>query len=188
MSENLKELTKIKKLMYKNLNIMTQEELKSIIATTESYRLELTVSTGNMDKFQEAICAFANDMPGKREKGYLMIGVRDDGTIGGMTIDDALMKKISGIRSQLASNLPEQVKSLILNIKDTKMTAAELLLAFSLSPKSKDHFKKHFIHPALDLRLLEMTHPDNPRHPQQKYYLTDLGLSVQKILEQESKQ
>ncbi len=78
---------------------MTQEELKSIITTAESYRLELTVSTGNMDKFQEAICAFANDMPGKREKGYLLIGVKDDGTISGLRVDDALMKKISGIRS-----------------------------------------------------------------------------------------
>ena len=78
---------------------MTQEELKSIISTAESYRLELTISTGYMDKFQEAICAFANDMPGKREKGYLMIGVKDDGTISGTTVDDALMKKISGIRS-----------------------------------------------------------------------------------------
>ena len=57
------------------------------------------MSTSNMDKFQEAICAFANDMHGKREKGYLLIGVTDDGKIGGLTIDDALMKRISGIRS-----------------------------------------------------------------------------------------
>ena len=48
---------------------MTQDELYEIIHSDESYRIELATSTGNMDKFQEAMCAFANDMPGSREKG-----------------------------------------------------------------------------------------------------------------------
>ena len=78
---------------------MTQEELFDIIASDESYRIELTISTGDMDKFQEAICAFANDMPGSRKKGYLLIGVKNNGQIDGLKVDDALMKKISGIRS-----------------------------------------------------------------------------------------
>lgn len=78
---------------------MTIEELNDILAIDESFRIERTVSTGNMDKFQEAICAFANDMPGKRQKGYLLIGAYDDGRISGLKVDDALMKKISGIRS-----------------------------------------------------------------------------------------
>lgn len=78
---------------------MTQEELREIIATNENYRIELTTSTGDMDKFQEAICAFANDMPGSRKKGYLLIGVKNNGQIDGLKVDDALMKKISGIRS-----------------------------------------------------------------------------------------
>ena len=78
---------------------MTTRELYDIISIDESYRIERTISTSNMDKFQEAICAFANDMPGKRQKGYLLIGVHDDGRISGLKVDDALMKKISGIRS-----------------------------------------------------------------------------------------
>lgn len=47
---------------------MKQDELYEIIHSDESYRIELTTSTGNMDKFQEAICAFANDMPGSLKK------------------------------------------------------------------------------------------------------------------------
>ena len=78
---------------------MTKEELQRIIAIDEGFRIELTTSTGNMDKFQEAICAFANDMPGSGKKGYLLIGVYDDDKISGMKVDDALMKRISGIRS-----------------------------------------------------------------------------------------
>lgn len=43
---------------------MTKEELQKIIAIDEGFRIELTTSKGDMDKYQEAICAFANDMPG----------------------------------------------------------------------------------------------------------------------------
>lgn len=46
---------------------MTAEELFEIIAIEENYRIELTTSTSDMDKFQEAICAFANDMPGSQK-------------------------------------------------------------------------------------------------------------------------
>lgn len=54
---------------------MTKEELYEIIASDEGYRIELTTSTTDMAKFQEAISAFANDMPGSRKKGYLLLGV-----------------------------------------------------------------------------------------------------------------
>ena len=52
-----------------------------------------------MDKFCEAICAFSNDLPDSRQKGYLLIGAHDDGRLSGLKVDDALLKKISGIRS-----------------------------------------------------------------------------------------
>lgn len=52
-----------------------------------------------MDKFQEAICAFSNDLPNSRKKGYLILGAYDNGTLSGLRVDDALMKRIAGIRS-----------------------------------------------------------------------------------------
>ena len=67
--------------MYLCKRDMTKEELYKIIATDESFRIERTTSKGDMDKFQEAICAFANDMPGSGKKGYLLIGVYDNGKI-----------------------------------------------------------------------------------------------------------
>lgn len=51
--------------------MITKKEIIELLKSTESYRVERTISTGNMDKFSEAICAFANDMPGSRKKGYL---------------------------------------------------------------------------------------------------------------------
>ncbi len=70
-----------------------------MLQNDESYRIERTVSTSNMDKFQEAICAFSNDLPGTGKKGYLLIGVKDNGEISGLKVDDDLMKRISSIRS-----------------------------------------------------------------------------------------
>ena len=79
--------------------MIAKEEVLDLLKSTESYRVERTTSTGNMDKFCEAICAFANDMPASRKNGYLIIGANDDGSIAGMKVDDALLKKIAGIRS-----------------------------------------------------------------------------------------
>lgn len=79
--------------------MIAKEDVLDLLKSTESYRVERTTSTGNMDKFCEAICAFANDMPASRKNGYLIIGAKDDGSIAGMKVDDALLKKIAGIRS-----------------------------------------------------------------------------------------
>ena len=79
--------------------MITKDEIQSLLHSTETYRIERTVSTGNMDKFCEAICAFANDLPDSRKKGYLLIGAYDDGQLSGLKVDDGLLKKIAAIRS-----------------------------------------------------------------------------------------
>ena len=52
-----------------------------------------------MDKFQEAICAFANDLPNSRKNGYLILGAYDNGELSGLKVTDDLLKKIAAIRS-----------------------------------------------------------------------------------------
>lgn len=46
--------------------MITENELDVLISSVETFRIEKTVSTNNMDKFCEAICAFANDMPNSK--------------------------------------------------------------------------------------------------------------------------
>jgi ATP-dependent DNA helicase RecG len=36
-------------------------------------------------------------------------------------------------------------------------------------------FRKNYLHPALEAGLIEMTLPDSPRSPTQKYFLTEKG-------------
>lgn len=78
---------------------MNVEELKSIMADTETFRIEKTISTTNIDKFSQAICAFANDMPNSREFGYLLLGVQDDGSLSGLRADDELLLRLASLRT-----------------------------------------------------------------------------------------
>lgn len=41
--------------------MVTKEDVSKLLHCTETYRIERTTSTGDMDKFQEAICTFSND-------------------------------------------------------------------------------------------------------------------------------
>ena len=90
--------------------MITEKELDVLIYSVETFRIEKTVSTTNMDKFCEAICAFANDMPNSKLNGYLLIGITDDGKRSGLKVTDELLKKISSIRSD-GNILPMPVMS-----------------------------------------------------------------------------
>lgn len=79
--------------------MITKEEVNRLRFSKETSRVERTISKGDMDKFQEAICAFSNDMANSRKPGYLLIGVYDDGRLSGLKVDDKFFVKISAIRS-----------------------------------------------------------------------------------------
>ena len=81
--------------------MLTTEQLRALIADRESDRVELTVSTNNTDKFGEAICAFANDFSNHGQPGYLIVGVDDDGTVGGLTVTDGLLLNLGALHSNV---------------------------------------------------------------------------------------
>lgn len=49
---------------------MNTNEVKALLNDIESDRVERTISTTNTDKFGQAICAFANDLPNHQQPGY----------------------------------------------------------------------------------------------------------------------
>jgi ATP-dependent DNA helicase RecG len=65
----------------------------------EADRVERTISTNKIDKFCEAVCAFANDFPGLGLPGYLLLGVTDAGVPSGLRATDELLRTLGGIRS-----------------------------------------------------------------------------------------
>ncbi len=80
--------------------MISKQELEHILANPESYRAELTKSTTDTDKFCQAICAFANDLPGDGKYGYLILGADNNGKLSGLKVDDRLLLQITDIRTE----------------------------------------------------------------------------------------
>ena len=79
--------------------MLSDSELIALMQGGESDRVEFTESVKDPDKIRDAVCAFANDMPGHKKPGIMFIGVKDDGSCAGLHIDDDLLKKLSNLRS-----------------------------------------------------------------------------------------
>ena len=64
--------------------MITKDEIQELLHSTETNLVERATSTGDMDKFQKTICAFANDLSGSLKKGYLILRAYDNGgNVGG---------------------------------------------------------------------------------------------------------
>src|SRR5690625_4442933 len=79
--------------------MITPEELATLMADLESDRIERTESTNNTDKFSQAVCAFANDLPNHRLPGYLVIGVDRNGRPTGINVTEQLLENLGALRS-----------------------------------------------------------------------------------------
>jgi ATP-dependent DNA helicase RecG len=86
--------------------MLTEAQLNELLSDMESDRIERTVSVSDTDKFCQAICAFANDLPNHRQPGYLLIGVKDDGSLAGLNVTDQLLQNLAAIRSDGNVNFP----------------------------------------------------------------------------------
>ena len=84
--------------------------------------------------------------------------------------------------AQLKADLNTDKKLLIISMYDTIAPISEIKLKPLLKPlygeKSNTLLKDKVIYPLIKLGLMAQTHPETPRHPKQKYYLTELGKAM----------
>ncbi len=107
--------------------------------------LERTTSTGDMDKFQEAICAFANDLPNSCKKGYLILrDYENGGKTGGdvPSMSQALSQVLSQDEEKDAStDAKDAISSSKVATLDEKVASSEPKVVTSeeevASPKKK---------------------------------------------------
>lgn len=90
--------------------MLTEVELIKLLSDLETDRVERTTSVSDTDKFCQAICAFANDLPNHRAPGYLLVGVKDNGSLSGLSVSDQLLLNLGAIRSD-GNVLPQPVMS-----------------------------------------------------------------------------
>ena len=87
------------RLEFSKLENVTDAELEELLYDLGSDTVERTVSVRDTDKFGEAICAFANDLPNYRRPGVLFVGAANDGSCAGVEITDQLLQNLAAIRS-----------------------------------------------------------------------------------------
>ena len=79
-----------------------------------------------------------------------------------------------------------QVKSLIMCMNNNELAVNEILSVYKLvhkhTYKSHHYFKKNFIVPAIEREYVDMSYPNKPTHPHQKYRLTAKGLQLKDLL------
>ncbi|HIU17830.1 MAG TPA: putative DNA binding domain-containing protein [Candidatus Avidesulfovibrio excrementigallinarum] len=76
-------------------------ELEALLDDLEADRVERKKSfKGDVPKkARQAVCAFANNLPGHDKSGVLFIGAKDDGTPSGLDITDELLRTLADMRS-----------------------------------------------------------------------------------------
>lgn len=79
--------------------MLSVPELEKLMTDLESDRVERKESLTDRDKIRQAICAFANDLPGYRMPGYLFVGVKNDGEPASLQITDQVLLTLSDMRS-----------------------------------------------------------------------------------------
>ena len=99
-------------------NAYSDRELEDLMGDLESELVERKESLrdaparkdGPVEKIRQAVCAFANDLPGHGRPGVVFIGVRDDGTPTDLAITDRMLQRLADIKTD-GNTLPPPVMS-----------------------------------------------------------------------------
>jgi ATP-dependent DNA helicase RecG len=81
--------------------MLTDEELARLARDLESDRIERkeSLSTSAKERVGQAICAFANDLPGHGQPGVILVGVDDAGEPVGTPVTDKMLLDLAAYRS-----------------------------------------------------------------------------------------
>lgn len=73
-----------------------------------------------------------------------------------------------------------QVESLVKKLEG-ELKSVELMVLLEL--QDRKNFQETYLNPAIENGFVEMTQPNSPKSPTQKYRLTQKGLGFKKIME-----
>ena len=97
--------------------MLSDDDLRQLLRHGEADHIERTISLTDRRKFGEAICAFANDLPDRRQLGILFIGVKDNGDCAGLVIEEQLLQTLMGFRTD-GTILPPPVMTVRRHVLD----------------------------------------------------------------------
>lgn len=81
--------------------LLTDADLEALLMELESDRAERKQAWAGdaPEKARQAVCAFANDLPGHGQPGVLFIGAHDDGRPSNIEVTDRLLQTLSDLRT-----------------------------------------------------------------------------------------
>jgi ATP-dependent DNA helicase RecG len=77
---------------------------------------------------------------------------------------------------QATGQATRQVMALVRCLGENELSVKEIMERLSL--KGRDNFLKMYLYPVLQDKLVEQTHPEQAKHPEQKYRLTKRGKAL----------
>jgi ATP-dependent DNA helicase RecG len=80
--------------MISGVSPIADQDLEKIARDIESDRVERKEALSDTDRVAQAVCAFANDLPGHGLPGYVLLGVSDAGLPTGLPITDQLLRTL----------------------------------------------------------------------------------------------
>ena len=106
--------------------MLTEAELKKLLTDLESETVERSRAFDKAEKMGQAISAFANDLPGRKQPGYLLLGVENDGQISGKRISDEQLTSLGGLKTEGALLPPPSMAIEIFNFQEGDVAVIEV--------------------------------------------------------------
>ena len=110
--------------------MISRTEVEQLSREMETDRIEKTISVAKADKFGEAICAFSNDLANHGLPGYLLVGVKDNGTRSGLTVDEKLPQSLLSFRTDGRIVPPPSIAVSKFIFADGEVAVAEVYPSF----------------------------------------------------------
>jgi ATP-dependent DNA helicase RecG len=107
--------------------MLSDDDLRGLLRLGEADHVERTVSLTDRRKFGEAICAFANDLPGRGQTGVLFLGVKDNGDCANVAIEEQTLQTLMGFRTDGTILPPPMMTVRRLNLDGCAMAVVEVM-------------------------------------------------------------
>jgi len=121
----------------KEVTRYSDEELLTLLKDIESDCVERKRNFSDGDKCRQAVCAFANDLPGHNRAGVLFIGAEDDGTLSHLSITDELLRNLSDMARD-GKTLPLPVMTVEKRVLDGANLAVVTVMPSDMPPVKYD--------------------------------------------------